>query len=158
MAFHIHFKQLQIEDRKRGVYRGIGIAFYVEGTGIPPYEGVEVRVESTGTVYVATGYPSQGQSHHTTLAQIVAETLGTQHHKVVVESGRTDRFQWGVGTFASRAAVVGGTAALKSAQKVRQKILNLASEKLEVSAEDLEISDGLVTVIGVPESSLTLGS
>ncbi len=151
------FKQLQLKDRERGVYRGVGIAFYVEGTGIPPYEGVEVRVESTGTVYVATGYPSQGQSHHTTLAQIVADTIGIQHHKVIVESGRTDRFQWGVGTFASRAAVVGGTAALKSAQKVRKKILNLASEKLEVSEEDIEISNGLVKVIGIPESSLTFG-
>jgi CO/xanthine dehydrogenase Mo-binding subunit len=152
------FRQAQGGDRAEGTYRGIGVAFYVEGTGIPPYEGVQVRVEQTGHVHVTTGYPSQGQGHHTTLIQIVAETLGVDPAKVLVESGRTDRFAWGVGTFASRAAVVGGTAALQATRKVRQKALELAADRLEVAASDLEIVEGRVQVKGVPDVGITLAA
>ena len=110
-------KRGQPAERAQGIYRGVGLGFFVEGTGISPYEGVEVRVEPTGHVHVATGYPSQGQGHHTTLVQVVAETLAVAPERVVVESGRSDRFAWGVGTFASRAAVVGGNAALGAARR-----------------------------------------
>jgi len=151
-----HFKASQASDRARGVYKGIGIGCYVEGTGIPPYEGMEVRIEPTGHVTVSTGYPSQGQGHQTTLAQVVAETLGVDPDKVVVQAGRTDRFAWGVGTFASRAAVVGCTAAQKATVKVRQRALNLAADKLEVAASDLEIVAGRVQLKGVPGVGITL--
>ena len=114
-------KRSQPAAREQGIFRGVGIAFFVEGTGISPYEGVEVRVEPTGHVHVTTGYPSQGQGHHTTLAQVVAETLSVAPEQVVVESGRSDRFAWGVGTFASRSAVIGGSAALGAARAVRAR-------------------------------------
>ncbi len=146
----------QPAEREQGIHRGAGLAFFVEGTGIPPYEGVEVRIEPTGHVHVATGYPSQGQGHHTTLAQIVAETLGVAPEMVVVESGRSDRFAWGVGTFASRAAVVGGNAALGAANAVRARALELASEELEAAAEDLEMANGTVHVRGAPQMAVTL--
>ena len=115
------------------------------------YEGVEVRVEPTGHVHVTTGYPSQGQGHHTTLTQIVAETLAVPPEQVVVESGRSDRFAWGVGTFASRAAVVGGSAALGAAKAVRDRALDLASEELEAAPEDLVLADGAVHVKGASD-------
>ncbi|MGE0649294.1 MAG: molybdopterin cofactor-binding domain-containing protein [Alphaproteobacteria bacterium] len=152
------FRCAQPGLRAKGIYKGIGLAFYVEGTGIPPYEGVELRIEPTGHVHVATGYPSQGQGHHTTLIQIVAETLGVEPDKVVVQSGRTDRFAWGVGTFASRAAVVGGSAALKVARRVREKAIERAADKLEVAAADLEIVAGRVQVKGVPGVGVTLAA
>ncbi len=148
----------QAAERRAGVYRGVGVAFYIEGTGIPPYEGVEVRVEPTGHVYVATGYPAQGQSHHTTLAQIVAQELGVDLSKVIVESGRTDRFGWGVGTFASRAAVVGGTAAFGAARSVREHALALAADELEAAPADLDISDGMVRITGVPGREVSLAA
>ena len=148
----------QPAEREQGIHRGAGLAFFVEGTGIPPYEGVEVRIEPTGHIHVATGYPSQGQGHHTTLAQIVAETLGIAPEMVVVESGRSDRFAWGVGTFASRAAVVGGNATLGAANAVRARALELASEELEAAAEDLEMANGAVHVKGAPQMAVTLAA
>ena len=151
-------KRGQPAEREQGIFRGAGIAFFVEGTGISPYEGVEVRVEPTGHVHVTTGYPSQGQGHHTTLSQIVAETLAVPPEQVVVESGRSDRFAWGVGTFASRAAVVGGSAALGAAKAVRARALDLASEELEAAPEDLVLADGVVHVKGAPQMAVTLAA
>ena len=151
-------KRGQPAEREQGIFRGAGIAFFVEGTGISPYEGVEVRVEPTGHVHVTTGYPSQGQGHHTTLAQVVAETLSVTPEQVVVESGRSDRFAWGVGTFASRSAVVGGSAALGAAKAVRARALDLASDELEVAPEDLVLADGAVHVKGAPQMAVTLAA
>ena len=151
-------KRSQPAEREQGIFRGAGIAVYVEGTGISPYEGVEVRVEPTGHVHVTTGYPSQGQGHHTTLAQVVAETLAVPPEQVVVESGRSDRFAWGVGTFASRSAVVGGSAALGAAKAVRARALELASDELEAAPEDLVLADGAVHVKGAPQMAVTLAS
>ena len=151
-------KRGQPAEREQGIYRGAGLAFFVEGTGISPYEGVEVRVEPTGHVHVTTGYPSQGQGHHTTLAQVVAETLSVAPERIVVESGRSDRFAWGVGTFASRAAVVGGNAALGAAQAVRARALELASEELEAAPEDLVLAEGAVHVKGAPQMAVTLAA
>ena len=150
------FRRTQAGLRANGVHKGIGIGCYVEGTGIPPYEGMEVRVEPTGFITVATGYPSQGQGHQTTLIQVVAETLGVDPDKVTVQAGRTDRFAWGVGTFASRAAVVGCTAALKATRRVRQRVLDLAADRLEVAASDLDILSGRVQLKGVPDVGVTL--
>jgi carbon-monoxide dehydrogenase large subunit len=155
---HDDFRRSQPGLRAKGVYKGIGLAYYVEGTGIPPYEGVELRIEPTGHVQVATGYPSQGQGHQTTLIQVVAETLGVEMDKLVVQAGRTDRFAWGVGTFASRAAVVGGTAAVEAARRVRDKALERAADKLEVAVADLEIVAGRVQVKGVPGVGVTLAA
>ena len=149
-------KRHQPAEREQGIFRGVGIGFYVEGTGIAPYEGVAVRVEPTGRVHIAAGYPAQGQGHHTTLAQVVAEELGVALAAVTVESGRTDRFAWGVGTFASRAAVVGGNAALGAARKVREKALALASEALEAAPEDLTLAGGAVHVKGAPDLAISL--
>jgi len=143
--------------RKQGIYRGMAIGFYIEGTGIAPYEGVEVRVEPSGFVHVATGYPSQGQGHHTSLAQVVGEALGMSLEQVLVESGRTSAFAWGVGTLASRSAVIGGTAAVTACARVREKALELAAAHLEAAVEDLELVEGSVNVKGVPGHAVALG-
>ena len=152
------FRARQRAARAEGRYLGLGIACYVEGTGIGPYEGAHVRVEPSGSVYVATGLTTQGQGHPTTFAQIAAEVLGCDPRDVTVVTGDTSRFNWGAGTFASRALVTAGNAVASAAGKVRAKALQLAAELLEVAPHDLEIRDGAVSVKGVPHRRLALGA
>jgi len=152
------FRAQQAAARTQGRYRGLGIACYVEGTGIGPYEGAHVRVEPSGKVFVATGLTTQGQGHQTTFAQIAAEALGCQPGDVTVVTGDTGRFNWGAGTFASRALVTSGNAVAVAARKVREKALRLAADLLEASPGDLELVDGVARVKGVPGRQLTLGA
>jgi len=152
------FRASQAEGRAHGRYRGLGVACYVEGTGIGPYEGAHVRVEPSGKVFVATGLTTQGQGHQTTFAQIAAEALGCAPADVTVVTGDTGRFNWGAGTFASRALVTSGNAVAVAAGKVRDKALRLASSLLEASPADVELIDGVARVRGVPERRLTLGA
>jgi CO/xanthine dehydrogenase Mo-binding subunit len=148
----------QPRERENGRYLGLGIVCYVEGTGIGPYEGARVQVQSNGRVSVATGIGTQGQGHFTSFAQIVADQLGVAVADVDLITGDTDQFHWGAGTFASRGAVVAGNAINAAAQNVRQKILNLASTQLDnVPQEHLELVDGHVQIIGAPESAIPLG-
>jgi CO/xanthine dehydrogenase Mo-binding subunit len=139
-----------------GRHLGIGLACYVEGTGVGPYEGGHVLVEPNGTVQVATGLGTQGQGHQTAFAQIVADELGVPLEQVKVVTGDTRRFPYAVGTFASRAAVMSGNAVHLAATKVREKALQLASDALEADVEDLELVDGRVQVKGSPDTSLPL--
>lgn len=143
--------------RKLGKNVGMGIVTYVEGTGIGPYEGARVTVESNGKVSLATGVGTQGQGHFTVFAQIVAEQLGVDVKDVRVVTGDTREFHWGSGTFASRGAVVAGNAVHAAALSVRKKILGLAGEIIEVSENDLVLENGKVYVIGAPHKALTLG-
>ena len=145
--------RLEADGRKVG----LGIVAYVEGTGIGPYEGSRVQVQASGRVSVVTGVGTQGQGHMTSFAQIVADQLGIDPTRIDVVTGDTDQFHWGAGTFASRGAVVAGNAINEAALSVRRKILRLASEEFEVSADDLELADGEVRVKGVPDRRLPLG-
>jgi carbon-monoxide dehydrogenase large subunit len=144
--------------RAQGRNVGIGIACYVEGTGIGPYEGAKVQVQANGKVSVATGIGTQGQGHFTSFAQIAADQVGVNVRDVDVVTGDTDQFYWGAGTFASRGAVVAGNAVNEAAKVVRQKILRLAAEHFECAEEDLEIADGAVSVVGVPGQAVKLGA
>jgi aerobic carbon-monoxide dehydrogenase large subunit len=137
---------------------GIGLACYVEGTGVGPYEGAHVVVETSGRVKVATGLTTQGQGHQTVLAQIVADELGVALEDVDVVTGDTRRFGYAVGTFASRTAVMSGSAVALAARKARDKALRVAADALEVAASDLVISDGVVQVKGDPDSGIALGT
>lgn len=137
---------------------GIGLVMYVEGTGIGPYEGARVQVEPTGKVTVVTGVATQGQGHYTTLAQLVADALGVRVEDIYVVTSDSGQFNWGIGTFASRGAVVAGSAVHSAAQKVRQQAIELAAEQLEASPEDIELVDGVAQVRGVPETQLNLAT
>jgi aerobic carbon-monoxide dehydrogenase large subunit len=143
---------------KEGRRLGIGLACYVEGTGVGPYEGGHVVVETSGRVKVATGLTSQGQGHQTVLAQLVADELGVPVTDVEVVTGDTRRFGYAVGTFASRAAVMSGSAVTLAARKAKQKALRVAADALEVSADDLVITGGVVHVKGDPDSGIALGT
>ena len=134
------FRTEQETARADGIYLGLGLACYVEGTGLGPYEGGHIRIHPiTGKVYVNTGLSSQGQGHDTVFAQIVADQLGVKPEDVIVVEGDTKAFDWGVATFASRAAVVSGNAIHKAAVTVRQKVLQAAANMLEVGLEDIEL-------------------
>jgi aerobic carbon-monoxide dehydrogenase large subunit len=135
---------------------GMGLGIYVEGTGVGPYEGAHVQVLVSGKVVASTGIPTQGQGHATVFAQVVADALGVDVSDVEVVSGDTRRFQWGVGTFASRGAVTAGNAMHVAATMVAEKARKIASEQLEVDPEDLELAGGEVRVKGSPDRSIPL--
>jgi CO/xanthine dehydrogenase Mo-binding subunit len=136
---------------------GLGFACYVEGTGIGPYEGAAINVQVDGTVTVATGLATQGQGHHTIFAQIVADELGVPIERIRVRTGDTRGLGWGVGTFASRTAVVSGNAVQKAAAEVRRQAAELAARVLEADPEDIELADGRAGVVGSPARGLEIG-
>lgn len=151
------FKEEQEKLRKEGKRVGIGIVSYVEGTGIGPYEGARVTVEPSGKVSVATGIGTQGQGHFTSFAQVVAEILDVPVKDIRVITGDTLEFAWGSGTFASRGAVVAGSACHGAAIAVREKIQKLASEILETTEDNVELKNSCVQVKGKPETAIPLG-
>ncbi len=147
----------QAAHRAAGRYVGLGVACYVEGTGIGPYEGCRVTVEPSGKVFVATGVGTQGQGHLTVFAQIAADALGVSPRDVTVRTGDTAEFGWGTGTFASRAAVVAGTAVSLAARAVREKAQIVAATLLEARPDEIDLEAGTVFVRGVPARALSLG-
>ncbi|HET7398945.1 MAG TPA: aerobic carbon-monoxide dehydrogenase large subunit [Intrasporangium sp.] len=152
------FAAYRSDAEAQGRRVGLGIGCYVEGTGVGPYEGGHITIETSGRVNVSTGLTSQGQGHETVFAQIVAQELGVRLEDVHVTTGDTRRMAYAVGTFASRAAVMSGNAIALAARNVRAKALRIAAEALEVSPGDLDIVDGVVEVKGAPGTSLSLGT
>src|SRR5881296_1904316 len=141
----------------RGRLLGIGVAGYVLLTGLGPHEGAMLRVDPTGQVLLVTGASPHGQGTATALAQVVADELGLEPRDVVVRHGDTAMIPFGVGTYASRNAVVAGSAALVAARAVADKARRLAAHRLEVAEGDLELAGGAVRVVGAPHRRLSLG-
>ena len=147
------------QKRRQGSARplGLGVSAYVEGTGIGPFEGADVRVDPSGVVYLYVGVASQGQGHETTLAQICAAELGVDVDRVVVVGGDTGVIGFGMGTIASRVAAVAGPAIAKTAREVARKARVVAAETLECAPDDVVLAGGRVHVAGVPDRGLALG-
>src|SRR5262244_1514444 len=143
--------------RREGRAIGIGLALFVEDTGLGPYEGIRVRVDPLGRVFVFSGTSSQGQAHETTLAQVVADGLSVPLEQITVIPGDTAGIPFGVGTFASRVGVLASTSAAHAAAEVRRKALAVAADQLEAAPEDLTLEDGRITVRGTPGRGLALG-
>jgi aerobic carbon-monoxide dehydrogenase large subunit len=144
--------------RPEGDHVGMGLSPYVEGTGVGPYEGAHVQVLVSGKVVAFTGIPNQGQAHATVWAQIVADELGVDVADVEVTSGDTRRFPWGVGTFASRAAIMAGNAMAVAAGMVAEKAKHVAADHLEADPADLELAGGSVRVKGSPDRAIPLAA
>jgi carbon-monoxide dehydrogenase large subunit len=140
-----------------GALRGAGLAVYAQITGTGPFEGADIRVRSDGGVTLTTGAVDMGQGLSTALAQIVAETLEIDVGLVRVVCGDTGRIPHGVGTYASRAAVMAGNAAAAAATKVRDRATILAAHLFEVAPEDVEWRDGAARVRGIGGQQFTLG-
>jgi len=126
-------------------------------SGLGPFESSLLRVDPSGRLTLVTGSSPHGQGTATTLAQLVADELGVRPDDVHVVHGDTDAIPFGVGTYASRNAVVAGNAAHAAAQQVRAKAIQLAAHLLEVEAADLELVDGGVQVHGAASRRITLG-
>ena len=138
---NFHLKQKEAE--KNGKLLGFGLAFYVEGTGLGPYEGGHLKIHPiTGKIYANTGLTSQGQGHDTVFAQIIADQMGVKIEDVILTEGDSGSYDWGVATFASRAAVVSGNAIHKTAKVLKEKTIIAASNMLEVDPSDIELRDG----------------
>jgi len=140
-----------------GRYRGIGFGCCVEYAAPGPFESGSVAVRPDGGISVASGLSSQGQGHATVLAQLCADRLGVPLEAIEVREGDTALMPYGMGTFASRGAVMGGNAVSAAALAVREKAIRLAAELLEAAADDLTIEDGFVHVKGVPDRGYSLG-
>jgi carbon-monoxide dehydrogenase large subunit len=151
------FPEMQRQLREQGRYIGLGMASYVEGTGIGPYEGAHIRVDGTAQqVVVATCVGTQGQGHQTSFAQIVADELGVRPDQVMITTGDSRSMNWGSGTYASRSAVVTGNAIGAASRAVRRKAADLAAELFEASPEDIEFAGERVFVKGSPEFGLPI--
>ena len=164
---------VQEAARAEGRYVGIGYSCFSERTGygsgafakrrmqvVPGFDVSEIRMDLSGTVTVTTGTQSHGQSHETTMAQIVADRLGLDIADVRIEQGDTDRILYGFGSFASRSAVIGGSAVGAAAGKLDVKLRELAAHLLGTRPETLELRDGGVRPIvpgepDVPAEGLT---
>jgi aerobic carbon-monoxide dehydrogenase large subunit len=154
------FRREQAAARAEGRLLGVGCCAYVEPTsmGTPTLatEGATVRVEASGQVVAYLGTTSHGQSVETTMAQIVADTLGVGYDDVTVVQGETESTPYGPGTGGSRTAVVAGGAARRATEAVRAKVLAVASHALEAAEGDLIIEQGQVFVRGTPGRALSM--
>jgi len=155
-AGYKEFRSEQGRLRAQGVYRGIGISGYVEGTAIGPFEGATVKLDLHGRVVVATGAVNSGQGHETSFAQVAADALGVPLDWVTVSGGDTAAVPFGIGTFASRSAVTAGNSIADACQVVRGKLVSAAATLLEAAPEDVELEDGRAFVRGSPQKALDL--
>ena len=160
-ARYADLRAQQAAARAEGRYFGIGLASYAELTGIgsriavapgmPINTGSEtakIRIDSTGAITAAFGVASHGQGLETTLAQIIADDLGAKFGDITVIQGDSDAVPMSTGTYASRSAVLGGGAAKHASKLLREKIKKVASHLLEAGTEDIDVANGLVSVIG----------
>jgi len=155
------FRKRQKEARGKGRHLGIGFATFSERTGYgspafaargmeitPGWETVIVSVDPSGFVEARIGSSPHGQGLRTTLAQIIADEIGVTPEMIKVMHGDTDRAPYGWGTFASRSLVISGGATLIAAQKVRAKLIKIASHLLEAAPDDIVLADGSAKVAG----------
>ena len=136
--------------------RGLGIAYFVEKAGPAEREYARLELNREGDVTVFTGTASLGQGMETTLAQVCATHLGVPFERITVRHGDTAAIPEGMGSFGSRAAMMGGAAVMGAAVKARNQLLAAAAEELEAAPEDLVIAGDRVTVRGAPGRSVPL--
>jgi aerobic carbon-monoxide dehydrogenase large subunit len=164
-ADYAGFEARRQEAARRGKWRGIGIATYIEACGIAPsavvgslgaraglFESAAVRVHPTGSVTVLTGSHSHGQGHETTFSQLVADQLGIPVDSIEIVHGDSAKIPYGMGTYGSRSLAVGGTAIIKAMDKVIAKGKKIAAHLLEAAEADIEFQDGKFTVAGTDRS------
>jgi len=146
----------QARLRQQGIHRGIGFASFIEvtnpsaafygvgGARITSQDGATVRLDATGAIFVASGVTEQGQGAEAVIAQCVATAFGVPLDKVRVITGDTDNVPYGGGTWASRAAGIGGEAAWQAGKALRANVLAVAASILQVDAKALDIRNGVV--------------
>jgi aerobic carbon-monoxide dehydrogenase large subunit len=169
IAGYQQLRQEQAQARQEGKYLGIGVTTYVEICGMAPsqvlgavgagaggWESATVRVHPSGKVTVFSGASSHGQGHETAFSQIVADGMGIPFEDVEVVHGDTAQVQFGIGTFGSRSAAVGGMAVQMSLQKIEEKAKKIAAFLLEAAEADLVFEGGQFFVKGTPGRGITI--
>src|SRR3989454_1018528 len=164
------FRTEQEAARKQGKLIGVGFSTYIEACSIAPskvvgslgaqaglYESAIVRVHPTGKVTVFTGSHSHGQGHETTFSQLVADHLSIPIDDVEIVHGDTGAIAFGMGTYGSRSASVGGTAIAMSIAKIKEKGKKIAAHLLEASPGDMEYVNGQFQVKGFPGKAVPFG-
>ncbi len=149
------FAERRRRARAEGRHIGIGIGNGMKGTGRGPFESGIVRVGRSGRISVYTGAMPMGQGIKTALAQICAEQFVVATDSVTVVAGDTAVIPYGQGGFASRQTITAGSAVHLAATAVREKMLAVAAHLLEAGAEDLELRNGRVELVGAPGSGLS---
>jgi len=157
MADYARLSKECLRAREDGRLLGLGVACYVELTGVGPFEGATVRADAAGRITVFTGVPSQGQGLETTLAQVAAGELGVTPEDVSVVGGDTLGISQGIGTFASRAAVVGGSAVALAARELHAKAVRLAAQALGVAEDEIQQHGKMFAERARPERRIELG-
>ncbi|MGH7420092.1 MAG: xanthine dehydrogenase family protein molybdopterin-binding subunit [Candidatus Rokuibacteriota bacterium] len=165
------FRAEQAAARAKGRLMGIGFSTYIEACSIAPskvvgslgaqaglWESGKVQVHPTGKVSVFTGSHSHGQGHETTMAQLVADQLGIPMDDIEIVHGDTGRVPFGMGTYGSRSASVGGTAILMSLDKIKEKGKKIAAHLLEANPKDMEYVGGQFVVKGSPQKAVPFGA
>jgi carbon-monoxide dehydrogenase large subunit/6-hydroxypseudooxynicotine dehydrogenase subunit gamma len=142
--------------RRAGRLRGLGVAAFLEKSGLGPQETADVVVSRTGAVHVFSGGTSLGQGIETVLAQIAADALRVDPGQVSVVNGDTDRQPFGGGSWASRSTVVAGSAVHAAAGAVRDRATEVAARMLEAAPGDLVSEQGRISVRGDPGAAVTL--
>ena len=155
------FRARQAHARAQGRHLGLGLATFCERTGYgtpafaargmevtPGWETVEMTMDPSGGIEARIGASPHGQGLRTTLAQIIADELGTSPDRVKIVHGDTDRTPYGWGTFASRSVVIAGGATLMAARKVRAKLTVMAGILLEAATEDIVLEADAARVAG----------
>ena len=161
LAAYEGFPKRRTEAARRGRLRGIGMACYVESSGVAPsrfagvngarvgfYEAASIRVEPDGAVRAMLGTHNHGQGHATTFAQILSSRLGVPVENVEVVEGDTDAVPHGTGTFGSRSIAVGGCALDRAADKIVAKGKLIAAHLMEAAAGDVDFNDGAFVIAG----------
>src|SRR5580700_1741451 len=153
------YAALRVEQarlRERGIQRGIGFASFIEvtnpsaafygvgGARITSQDGATVKLDATGAIFIHSGVTEQGQGAESVLAQCVASSFGVPIERVRVITGDTDNTPYGGGTWASRAAGIGGEAAWQAGKALRANVLAAAASILQADPKALDIRAGII--------------
>ena len=144
----------QARLREQGRYLGIGVVNYVEATATVPNESAVVRVHPDGAVTVVSGAAPQGQGHVTMFSRLVGRQLGVDPDAIEVLTGDTALVHTGGGTYGSRTAAIGGSAALLASRAVLEKARRVAAHLLEAAPADVVVEHGAFAVRGLPTRTL----
>jgi carbon-monoxide dehydrogenase large subunit len=159
------------EAKRRGKLLGMGLSTYIEVCGVAPskwigavgegwgaamWESSNIKVHLTGKIIVTMGTSPQGQGHETTYSQVIAHELGVPMDDIIVQHSDTQGTPFGYGSYGSRTSSVGSTAAIKAADKIRDKARRYAAHMLEASPDDIEVVGAEYRVKGSPEKKKTL--
>jgi carbon-monoxide dehydrogenase large subunit len=163
-------EKAKAEAKTRGKLLGLGLSTYIEVCGVAPskwigavgegwgaamWESANIRVHLTGKTVVTMGTQPQGQGHETTYAQVVSHELGIPMDDIVVQHSDTQGTPFGYGSYGSRTSSVGMTAAIKAADKIKDKARRFAAHMLEASPDDIEIVGAEYRVKGSSDKKRT---